>query len=98
MHKSAIADLCVRDASLCDAPHLEAEFLPAESFATRMAHRTAALFITMENNAGFAAQRSAIAFECISRMAHGVSVWVKNESPDERVALRAQISVYHFAG
>src|SRR5216683_7983991 len=73
MRKSAIADLCVRDASLRDAPHHEAEFLPAESFAPRMAHRNAALLITTEYNAGFAPQRAAIAFGCIPRMAHGVS-------------------------
>ena len=81
MHKSAIADLCVRDASLRDAPHHEAEFLPAESFATRMAHRTAALLITTEYNAGFAPQRAAIAFGCIPRMAHGVSTSRQMKNP-----------------
>ena len=88
----------VRDASLRDAPHHEAELLPAESFATRIAHRTAALLVTMENNAGFAPQRAAIAFDCIPCMAHGVSPAVKMKSPDELLALRAHISVYHFAG
>ena len=88
----------VRDASLRDAPHHEAELLPAESFATRIAHRTAAVLVTMENNAGFAPQRAAIAFGCIPRMAHGVSTSRQMKNPAAVFGRRAEISVYHFAG
>jgi len=51
----------------------------------------------MENNADFALYYRRLAFECIPRMAHGISRPMKMKSPDELSALRAKLSVYHFA-
>src|SRR5437899_2309332 len=73
-------------------------FFRAASFAARMAHRTAALLVTMENNAGFAPQRAAIAFGCIPCMAHGVSTSRQMKNPAAVFGRRAEISVCHFAG